>query len=72
MIALLCVFELVRNMTRPLLDFTACNYCSDDEKPLQNYYGTVLCQDCIDMEVNTDWDEWERKKRQSIAESNEY
>ena len=59
-------------MPREVLDFTACNYCSDDEKPLENYYGTVLCKDCIKMEKETDWDAFEEKKRQRIAEQNEY
>lgn len=59
-------------MSRELIDFTACNYCSDDEAPLENYYGAALCKACIKMEVETDWDEYERKKRERIAESNEY
>lgn len=59
-------------MPRNLLDFTCCEWCLDEEKHLQNYYGTVLCQDCIKMEVETDWDEFERKKRERIEESNEY
>ncbi len=59
-------------MPRELLDFTACNYCSDDTAPLENYYGTVLCKDCIKMEIETDWDEYERKRRERIEESNEY
>lgn len=59
-------------MARQLLDFTVCEYCSMDDVPLQNYYGTVLCQECIDMELNTDWDAYECNKRRRIAESNEY
>jgi hypothetical protein len=54
------------------IDCTACNYCSDEEKPLTIYYGSALCEDCIKMEIETDWDEYERKKRERIAESNEY
>jgi|21_taG_2_1085346.scaffolds.fasta_scaffold90626_1 hypothetical protein len=59
-------------MARELIDFTACNYCSDEEVPLKNYYGSALCDRCIKMEVETDWDDYERKKRERIAESNEY
>ncbi len=59
-------------MAKEPLDFTCCEWCLDEEKPLQNYYGNVLCPDCIKMEVETDWDEYESKKRERIAESNEY
>ena len=60
-------------MPRPILDFTCCEWCLDDEdKPLENYYGSALCQECIKMEIETDWDEFERKRRQRIAEANEY
>lgn len=59
-------------MPSEVLDFRACNYCSDKYKPLENYYGTVLCADCIKMEKETDWDEFERRRRERIAESNEY
>ena len=54
------------------IDCTACNYCSDEEKPLTNLLWFALCEDCIKMEIETDWDEYERKKRERIAESNEY
>ena len=58
-------------MSKPM-DFTRCNWCGDEEAPLQNYYGDALCQDCIRMDKETDWDEYERKKRERIAEQNEY
>jgi hypothetical protein len=47
---------------------SCCKYCRDEEKPLQNYYGTILSQACIEMEITTDWDEYERKKRKRIEE----
>jgi hypothetical protein len=59
-------------MPREPLDFTCCEWCLDEEVSLQNYYGTVLCAECIKMDVETDWDEIERNKRERIAESNEY
>ena len=59
-------------LNRGIIDMTCCEYCCDQEKPLQNYYGTALCQDCINMEVSTDWDEYERKRRERIEEQNEY
>ena len=50
---------------------SGCEYCHSQED-LQWYFGTILCSDCIDMERNTDWDEFEQKKRERIAEENEY
>ena len=50
-----------------------CEYCSNfDELDVSDYYGTRLCSDCIRMEEETDWDDYEEKKRQRIAEANEY
>ena len=59
-------------MPRPILDFTCCEWCLDEDSPLQNYYGTALCADCIKMDIETDWDAHEQKRRERIAESNEY
>jgi len=54
------------------LDFTCCEWCLDEEAALQNYYGTVLCAECVEMEQTTDWDDYEAKRRERIAEQNEY
>ena len=53
-------------------DWAKCNWCGDEESPLQNYYGDALCADCIKMDRETDWEAWEQKKRERIAEQNEY
>ena len=50
----------------------ACETCSDDEVFLQDYYGAMLCQDCIELERTTDWDQHEEDKRERIAEQNEH
>lgn len=57
---------------RQVLDFTGCNFCGDEETPLENHYGDVLCRECIKIELETDWDQYEADRRQRIAESNEY
>ena len=38
----------------------------------RNYYGTRMCEPCIELEEETDWDKFEEDKRRSISESNEY
>lgn len=48
-----------------------CEYCGSDEH-LQNYYGTTLCEECIDFERDFDMDQYEEQRRQSIVESEEY
>jgi hypothetical protein len=49
-----------------------CDICGDDEAMASNYYGTMMCNDCIDAERNTDWDQYEADKRERIAEQQEY
>lgn len=51
-------------------EFSGCEYCQ--QIPTSDYFGSRLCNDCIDMEENTDWDQFEVDKRQRIAEQNEY
>lgn len=53
-------------------DWTACNICRDEEAGLTDYYGTPMCDRCIQMEETTDWDAYEENKRRRIAEANEY
>lgn len=49
----------------------ACQ-CCDSEAPARDYYGTSLCEECIEMDRDTDWDAYEEEKRRRIAEQNEY
>jgi hypothetical protein len=54
-------------------DWSACNVCRNEEvEQLTDYYGTPMCDDCIRIEETTDWDEFEKKKRERIAEEQEY
>lgn len=53
------------------LDFTKCASCEDPNASLENYYGAALCSDCINLEKDTDWDQYEEDKRRRIAEENE-
>lgn len=54
-----------------------CSSCGDDSKYLikDNWWGWV-CNDCKEdldrVDRETDWDAYEEKKRQRIAEGNEY
>ena len=57
-------------MSEDYCDVSGCEYCH--RIPVSNYYGARLCDDCIEMERNTDWDAYEEKKRNRIAEENEY
>ncbi|NQY17727.1 hypothetical protein [Alteromonas sp.] len=57
-------------MSEDYCDVNGCEYCR--KIPVSNYYGARLCDNCIEMERNTDWDAYEEKKRKRIAEENEY
>nr|BDD47743.1 hypothetical protein 6 [Piscirickettsiaceae bacterium] len=59
-------------ITHDECDLYCCEYCSTDEEPLQDYYGVRLCQKCIDFEQHADLDAHEKRKRERIAEQNEY
>lgn len=47
-------------MSEDYCDVSGCEYCR--RIPVSNYYGARLCDDCIEMERNTDWDAYEEKK----------
>lgn len=51
------------------LDFSCCVICGKDERPLDD---SRWCDDCLEMDRNTDWDAWDEKRRNRIAEENEY
>lgn len=57
-------------MTKPI-PFSHCHLCQDKKAKLKNYYGHPLCEPCIKMEEETDWDQYEADKRDRIAEENE-
>lgn len=48
-----------------------CDLCCDTNTALKTYYGQTLCQACIDIEENTDWDKFEEDRRRRILESHE-
>lgn len=49
-----------------------CEMCGQCDAPSQDYYGIVMCDECIRIEKETDWDQFEQDKRERIAEQNEY
>lgn len=53
-------------------DEFGCGWCGDEEATLTKYYGIWTCQSCIEFDNNVDLDEYEQKKRERIAEQNEY
>ena len=54
-------------------DWSQCNVCGDEEAAqLTDYYGTPMCDECIRIEEETDWDEYEARKRERLAEQQEY
>jgi len=59
-------------MSKNPIDFSKCHICLDEEKKLKNYYGFAMCNACIKLEQETDWDQYEEDKRQRMAEQNEH
>ncbi len=60
------------NSTPPI-----CTVCGDDEISLTNdkYYGWICdpCRNDLDrIDLETDWDDFEEKRRNRIQEANEY
>lgn len=53
-------------------DLYCCEYCMADDKPLRDYHNMRLCDDCIEFERTVDLDSYEKKKRERIAEQQEY
>jgi hypothetical protein len=49
--------------------FDGCKICGIEDKSLD---ADGWCDDCIEMDRNTDWDTWDEKRRRRIAEENEW
>jgi len=49
-----------------------CNVCGDTEASTTDYYGSQMCDACIDIDRNGDIEGHEERKRERIAESCEY